>query len=274
MDERRDPRPDDPRPQGPEAGTPGGPGAAPGPEGAEVREGAEGTAGTAAPGAGPGARVPLLSRVMVTPVLPRPRLRRLARLYVGLTLYGLSIALLIESDLGAMPWAVLDQGLALRTGLSIGTWTVIVGALLMLLWIPLRQKPGIGTLSNVVMIGATADLFLWLLPETGVLWVRVLGLLLGTLACALATGCYIGAALGPGPRDGIMTGLAGLGLSVRLARTVIEVAVVVVGFLLGGTVGLGTLVFAVAIGPLTQIFLPLFRMSENHPETPIRSGRG
>lgn len=241
MDERSEPRPDEFRPDGPEA------------------------RGAAAP------RPSLLSRVMITPVLPRPRLRRLVRLYVGLTLYGLSVALLIESDLGAMPWAVLDQGLALRTGLSIGTWTIIVGALLMLLWIPLRQKPGLGTLSNVVMIGATADLFLWLLPETGVLWIRVAGLLLGILACALATGYYIGAELGPGPRDGLMTGLAARGLSVRLARTVIEVAVVITGFLLGGTVGVGTLVFAVAIGPLTQIFLPLFRMSENLPETPIRS---
>ncbi len=248
MDERRDPRPDEFRPGGP-----------------------EGPAVPASPDLPPADRPSLLSRVMVTPALPRPRLRRLVRLYVGLTLYGLSVALLIESDLGAMPWAVLDQGLALRTGLSIGTWTIIVGALLMLLWIPLRQKPGIGTLSNVVMIGATADLFLWLLPETGVLWIRIAELLLGILACALATGYYIGAALGPGPRDGLMTGLAARGLSVRLARTVIEVAVVITGFLLGGTVGVGTLVFAVAIGPLTQIFLPLFRMSENHPETPIRS---
>ena len=220
---------------------------------------------------GPAPAPPLLGRVMITPPLPRPRLRRLVRLYVGLALYGLSVALLIKSDLGAMPWAVLDQGLSLRTGLSIGTWTIINGVLLMLLWIPLRQKPGIGTLSNVVMIGLTADLFLWLLPETGVLWIRAVELLAGTVVCAAATGCYIGAELGPGPRDGIMTGLAGLGLSVRSARTVIEVAVVATGFLLGGTVGVGTLVFAVAIGPLTQIFLPLFRMSENHPETPVRS---
>ncbi|MDE3720490.1 hypothetical protein PWG71_03755 [Nocardiopsis sp. N85] len=209
---------------------------------------------------------------MITPVLPRPRLRRLVRLYVGLTLYGLSVALLIESGLGAMPWAVLDQGLALRTGLSVGTWTVIVGALLMLLWIPLRQKPGLGTLSNVIVVGVTADLFLWLLPETGVPWIRVGELLVGILACAMATGCYIGAGLGPGPRDGLMTGLAALGISVRLARTGIEALVVVTGFLLGGTVGVGTLLFAVTIGPLAQIFLPLFRMSENLPETPIRSG--
>ncbi|MFC6430222.1 YczE/YyaS/YitT family protein [Nocardiopsis tropica] len=209
---------------------------------------------------------------MITPVLPRPRLRRLVRLYAGLTLYGLSGALLVHSELGSMPWDVLHQGLARQTGLSIGTWSVLVGALLMLLWIPLRQKPGLGTLSNVVVVGMTVDLFLWLLPGTDSLMARVGLLVLGVLVCAIATGCYIGAGLGPGPRDGLMTGLAARGWSVRLARTVIEVSVVVTGVLLGGTVGVGTVVFAVAIGPLAQLFLPLLRMPDETPETPVPQG--
>lgn len=206
----------------------------------------------------------LVQRLLITPVLPRPRLRRLAQLYIGLYLYGLSGALLIRSDLGAMPWDVLHQGLSLQTGLSIGTWSIIVGTLLMLLWIPLRQKAGLGTLSNVVVIGLSVDLSLWLLPTTDLMPLRLLLLVLGVLVCAVATGCYIGVGLGPGPRDGLMTGLAGLGLSIRLARTLIEVTVALLGFLLGGTVGVGTVVFMLAIGPLAQVFLPLMRM----PETP------
>ncbi|GHD36784.1 membrane protein YczE [Nocardiopsis kunsanensis] len=211
----------------------------------------------------------LVQRLLITPVLPRPRLRRLAQLYVGLYLYGLSGALLLRSDLGAMPWDVLHQGLSLQTGLSIGTWSIIIGTLLMLLWIPLRQKAGLGTLSNVIVIGLSVDLSLWLLPTTDLMPLRLLLLALGVLVCAVATGCYIGVGLGPGPRDGLMTGLAGLGLSIRLARTLIEVTVALLGFLLGGTVGVGTVVFMLAIGPLTQVFLPLMRMSE--PPRPPRS---
>ena len=215
----------------------------------------------------------LVRRLLITPVLPRPRLRRLAQLYAGLYLYGLSGALLIRSDLGAMPWDVLHQGLSLRTGLSIGTWSVIVGALLILLWIPLRQRAGLGTLSNVVVIGVSVDLSLWLLPATDSLPLRILLLASGVLVCAVATGCYIGVGLGPGPRDGLMTGLAGLGLSIRLARTLIEVTVALSGFLLGGTVGVGTVVFMVTIGPLAQVFLPMMRMPEKTPESPTLSSR-
>ncbi|AFR08571.1 MULTISPECIES: membrane protein YczE [Nocardiopsis] len=210
----------------------------------------------------------LVDRVMITPVLPRPRLRRLAQLYLGLYLYGLSGALLIRSDLGAMPWDVLSQGLSNQTGLSIGTWSVIIGALIMLLWIPLRQKPGLGTLSNVIVIGVSVDLSLWLIPTTDFLPLQILLLISGVLVCAIATGCYIGVGLGPGPRDGLMTGLASLGLSIRLARTIIEVTVALLGFLMGGTVGLGTLVFMIAIGPLAQIFLPMMRMAEATPRVP------
>lgn len=222
---------------------------------------------TEQPPPGRGSATDLLSRVLITPVLPRPRLRRLAQLYTGLVLYGLSAALLVHAELGAMPWDVLHQGLSHQTGLSIGTWNVLVGAMLMLLWIPLRQKPGLGTLSNVIVVGLTMDLFLRLLPESDSLWVRVALLGLGVVVCAVATGCYIGARLGPGPRDGLMTGLAARGWSVRLARTVIEVVVVITGFLLGGTVGVGTLVFALAIGPLAHVFLPLLSMRERVEHT-------
>ncbi|WP_026119229.1 membrane protein YczE [Nocardiopsis ganjiahuensis] len=215
----------------------------------------------------------LARRLLITPVLPRPRLRRLTQLYAGLYMYGLSGALLIRSDLGAMPWDVLHQGLSLQTGLSIGTWSVLVGAMLILLWIPLRQKAGLGTLSNVVVVGMSVDLSLWLLPATDFLPLRVLLLVSGVLVCAVATGCYIGVGLGPGPRDGLMTGLAARGLSIRLARTLIEVTVALSGFLLGGTVGVGTVVFMVAIGPLAQVFLPMMRMPEETPESPTLSGR-
>lgn len=215
----------------------------------------------------------LVRRLLITPVLPRPRLRRLTQLYVGLYMFGLSGALLIRSDLGAMPWDVLHQGLSLQTGLSIGTWSVIVGALLILLWIPLRQKAGLGTLSNVVMVGVSVDLSLWLLPPTDSPPLRILLLVSGVLVCGIATGCYIGVGLGPGPRDGLMTGLAARGMSVRTARTLIEVTVALSGFLLGGTVGVGTLVFMVAIGPLAQVFLPMMRMPEETPESPTLSGR-
>ncbi|GIH77018.1 YczE/YyaS/YitT family protein [Planobispora longispora] len=186
---------------------------------------------------------------------------RLVRLYAGLMLYGAGIGLQIESHLGNDPWDVFHQGLSVRFGLSIGTWIIIVGAAAMLLWIPLRQKPGIGTLSNVVFLGLFADATIWLAPTPDSLAVRWAYLLFAVVAIAAATALYIGAGLGPGPRDGIMTGLVRLGLSIRLARTLIEVTVLAAGWLLGGTVGVGTLVFAVAIGPLTQFFMPRLRFS-------------
>ncbi|GIH99941.1 membrane protein YczE [Planobispora takensis] len=181
---------------------------------------------------------------------------RLLRLYAGLALYGAGIGLQIESRLGNDPWDVFHQGLSVRFGLSIGMWIIIVGAAAMLLWIPLRQKPGIGTVSNVVFLGLFADAAIWLAPTPDALAVRWTYLLFAIVAIAAATALYIGAGLGPGPRDGIMTGLVRLGLSIRVARTLIEVTVLAIGFLLGGTVGLGTVVFALAIGPLTQFFMP------------------
>jgi uncharacterized membrane protein YczE len=186
---------------------------------------------------------------------------RLARLYGGLALYGLGIGLQVESGLGNDPWDVFHQGVALRIGVSIGTVIIAVGALVMLLWIPLKQRPGIGTISNVVFLGLFADGAILLLPTPERLALQASYVALGVVAVALATVLYIGAGMGPGPRDGIMTGLVRLGLSVRLARFLIEVTVLAAGWLLGGTVGVGTLVFALAIGPLTQLFTRWFPLT-------------
>ncbi|MGV9307331.1 membrane protein YczE [Nonomuraea sp. NPDC003727] len=183
---------------------------------------------------------------------------RLVRLYGGLALYGIGIGLQVESNLGNDPWDVFHEGLAIRTGLTIGTWIIAVGALVMLLWIPLRQKPGIGTISNIVFLGLFADAAMFVLPAPGHWALAWTYLLVAIVAVALATVLYIGAGMGPGPRDGIMTGLIRLGLSVRLSRFLIEITVVAVGWLLGGTVGIGTLLFAVAIGPITQLFTRRF----------------
>ncbi|TNH27149.1 hypothetical protein FHG89_18895 [Micromonospora orduensis] len=186
--------------------------------------------------------------------------RRLSQLYVGLVLYGVSMALMVRSDLGLDPWDVFHQGLAERTGLSFGTVTIGVGALVLLLWIPLRQRPGLGTVSNVVVIGLVVDATLALLPAGGPLGVRIALLVTGIVVNGAATGLYLGAQLGPGPRDGLMTGFVARrpGWSVRLVRTVIEVTVLALGWLLGGTVGVGTVAYALAIGPLAHLFIPVF----------------
>ena len=183
---------------------------------------------------------------------------RLLQLYVGLVCFGVSLALMLRADLGLGPWDVLHQGVAGRIGVPIG-WVVIgVGAAVMLAWIPLRERPGVGTLSNVVVVGLVVDAALGQLPAPGPLPVRVTFLVVGIVGTAIGTGLYVGAGLGPGPRDGLMTGLARRGWSVRLVRTGIEVAVLAVGVVLGGSVGVGTIAFALGIGPLVQFALPLF----------------
>src|SRR5262245_23481003 len=183
-------------------------------------------------------------------------LRRLVNLYTGLVLFGVSMALMLESGLGLDPWDVFHQGLAQRTGLSIG-WIVIgVGTLVLLLWIPLRQRPGIGTVSNAVVVGLAVDAALAALPEPRQIALRAGFLVTGIVTNGIATGLYIGAGLGPGPRDGLMTGLARRGHSIRLVRTAIELSVLAIGWLLGGTVGAGTVLYAVSIGPLAQYFIP------------------
>ena len=186
--------------------------------------------------------------------------RRLAQLLVGLTLYGVSMAMMVRSTLGLDPWDVLHAGIAAHVPLSFGQVTIVVGALVLLLWVPLRQWPGLGTLANVVVIGLAADAGLALIPAPESLWTRVPLLVVGIVLNGIAGGLYIGSQLGPGPRDGLMTGLvARTGVSVRVIRTGIELTVLTTGWLLGGTVGVGTVVYALAIGPLTQAFLPLVR---------------
>ncbi|MFI9175767.1 YitT family protein [Streptomyces lincolnensis] len=185
--------------------------------------------------------------------------RRLIQLYAGLALYGASSALLVEAGLGLEPWNVLHQGLAELTGLTIGVVSIIVGAAVLLLWIPLRQRPGLGTVSNVFVVGIAMDGALAVVPEVHGLTARIPLLVAGIVLNGAATGLYIAARFGPGPRDGLMTGLhRRTGRSIRLMRTGIEVAVVVTGFVLGGTIGVGTLLYAVSIGPLAQLFLRVF----------------
>ncbi|MEU0136347.1 hypothetical protein ABZ172_20290 [Streptomyces sp. NPDC006296] len=187
--------------------------------------------------------------------------RRLAHLSVGLALYGASSALLVRAGLGLEPWGVLHQGLSGRTGVSIGVVSIVVGAVVLLLWIPIRQRPGLGTVSNVFVVGIAMDATLALVPEIHGLGARIPVMAAGVVLNGAATGLYISARFGPGPRDGLMTGLNRLtGRSVRLVRTAIEVAVVVTGFLLGGSLGVGTVLYALAIGPLAQLFLRLFAL--------------
>jgi uncharacterized membrane protein YczE len=184
--------------------------------------------------------------------------RRLVQLYVSLVVYGISMALMIRSELGNMPWDVLHQGLAEQLGLPFGTVIVLVGTLVLLAWWPLRERPGLGTISNVVVISVVIDPALAIVPESGDLAARVGLAVAGVVLNGAATAAYIGVHFGPGPRDGLMTGLVRVtGASVRFVRTAIEVAVVVTGFLLGGTLGAITVLYALAIGPLTQLFLPL-----------------
>ncbi|EST24692.1 hypothetical protein N566_24895 [Streptomycetaceae bacterium MP113-05] len=183
----------------------------------------------------------------------------MVQLYVGLVLYGASAALMVRAGLGLGPWDVLHQGVAELTGISMGVVSVVVGALVLLLWVPLRQRPGLGTVSNVFVVGLAVDATLWATPAPEALGVRVPLLVAGVVLNAAATGLYISARFGPGPRDGLMTGLhAATGVSVRLVRTGIEVAVLAAGWLLGGSVGVGTVLYALAIGPLAQFFLRVF----------------
>jgi uncharacterized membrane protein YczE len=199
---------------------------------------------------------------MFTTGLPR----RLIQLYVGLVAYGASSGLQVRAGLGLDPWDVFHQGVANRLHVSIGAVVIGVGALVLLAWIPLRQRPGLGTISNVVVLGVALDATLWVVPTPHLLALRIAYLVAGIGLCGLATGLYIGARFGPGPRDGLALGLSRVsGRSIRLVRTGVELSVLALGWLLGGTVGFGTLAFAVTIGPLTQVFLPLFTIAQPAP---------
>jgi uncharacterized membrane protein YczE len=191
--------------------------------------------------------------------------RRLAQLYAGLVLYGVSMALMVRSSLGVMPWDVLHQGLSRQLGWSLGLVTIVVGALVLLAWIPLRERPGLGTLSNVVVVGLAVDAALAVLPAPAGLPGRVAFGGLGIVLNGVATAAYIGVDLGPGPRDGLMTGLVRrTGGPLGLVRTAIEVAVVATGWLLGGTLGVVTVLYALTIGPMVHVLLP--RLAVAPPE--------
>lgn len=207
----------------------------------------------------------MLAALTQVPVTVSP-LRRVPQLLAGLWLYGASMALQIRATLGLDPWDVLHEGLTKITGLSFGTITALVGVVVLLCWIPLRQRPGVGTVSNVIVIGVAVDVSLAILPNPAELLPRILFLTAGIVLNGLASAVYIGARLGPGPRDGLTTGFcARTGTSLRLVRTVVELTVLVIGWLLGGTIGVGTVLYAVTIGPLTQAFLPLVTWVSGRP---------
>lgn len=200
--------------------------------------------------------------------------RRILQLFVGLFLYGLAIAMMIQAGVGISPWDVLSQGVSLQTGLPFGLVTNLIGLVVLLLWIPIRQRPGIGTVLNVLIIGPSAEVGLAVLPQPDALWAQVLLFAGGLVLLAVATGLYIGARFGPGPRDGLMTGIhERFGVRIWIVRTVIEGSVLTIGWLLGGNVGLGTVAFALLIGPLVGVMLPWLRVPDAAPRGPGGAGR-
>ena len=185
-------------------------------------------------------------------------LRRSVLLAVGLVLYGLSLTLLLRADLGLSPWDVFHEGFADALGWSLG-WTIVLTSFIVLsLWIPIRERPGVGTIANAIVVGLSVELFTDVIPTTDHPWLQWLLLALGIVGNGIATGMYIGAGMGPGPRDGLMTGIARRRGSIRVVRTSIEIVVLLTGIALGGTFGIGTILYAVTIGPLAQVFLPIF----------------
>ncbi|MFF2273024.1 YitT family protein [Agromyces sp. NPDC058136] len=196
-------------------------------------------------------------------------LRRIPQLLIGLVLYGIADAMLIRAALGVDPWTVFAQGLSNLTGIGIGWLTNLIGLAVLLLWIPLRQKPGLGTVLNILLIGPSIELGLWFIQTPPELWQQILLFTGGLLLLAVASGLYIGSRFGPGPRDGLMTGIhARTGWPIWVGRTIVEVSVLAIGWLLGGDVGLGTVAFAILIGPLCGFTLPFFRVPEKAKRMP------
>lgn len=192
--------------------------------------------------------------------------RRLIQLNIGLVLFGFGIAMMLQSDLGLPPWDVLHQGLSEQFGLSVGIWSIIISFVVLLAWIPLREKYGLGTVLNAIIIGVVIDVGVLVIPAPGSLVWRIILVVGGIVLIGLASGMYIGANLGPGPRDGLMTAIARRGPSIRVTRWGIEVGVLIAGILMGGTFGVGTIAFAVFIGPIVQFFLPRWSIDTGRPE--------
>jgi len=190
----------------------------------------------------------------MTGACDRP-VERATRLLLGLVLFGLALATLVKADLGLDPWNVFTQGLARQLGLSLGQTTVIVSVLLLLVWIPLGERPGLGTISNALIVGPVVDLGLEIIPAPDQLGGQIAYMVAAIVGTAIATGLYVGAGWGPGPRDGLMTGLAARGVPIALARAGVEITVLIVGWFLGGSVGVATVLFAITIGPLVKIAL-------------------
>jgi uncharacterized membrane protein YczE len=199
--------------------------------------------------------------MILAPLPSTRRTRRFVQLLGGLILYGFSDGLLVRANLGLDPWDVLQQGLSRTIGLAIGTWSIIVSAGVLLLWIPLHQRPGVGTICNIFVIGLVINITISEFPEPRTLLLRFIVLFVAIALNGIATGAYIGAELGPGPRDGLTLGIAARGVSIRLVRTIIELSVLIAGWFLGGTVGIGTLFYALLIGPITHVTIPRFRLS-------------
>lgn len=189
------------------------------------------------------------------------------QLVVGLVAYGFGIALMLQSGLGVPPWDVLHQGLSERFGLTVGIWSIIVSVFVLALWIPIREPYGIGTLLNALIIGVSIDVFALIIPIPGAMAWRITLLVAGIVIIGLASGMYIGAKLGPGPRDGLMTGISKYGPSVRLTRTTIEIVVLAIGWLLGGTFGVGTVAFALFIGPIVQLSFRIWPLEAVRPQS-------
>jgi uncharacterized membrane protein YczE len=192
--------------------------------------------------------------------IPSSLIRRVGQCVVGLIIAGTGVALIVDADIGLAPWDVLHKGISRHTGIGVGTVIIIVGFALLALWIPLRVRPGLGTILNAVLIGGTVNVVLPHLPEPDNFALQLVEMAAGVVAFGIGTALYIGAGLGPGPRDGLMTGIAARGYSLRLVRTGIEITVLATGWVLGGSVGLGTAVFALSIGPIVHHFLGVFGM--------------
>lgn len=203
---------------------------------------------------------------MFIPIRGANLARRFLQLFIGLTLFGAGIGIMLQSRLGLSPWDVLHEGLAKHFGLTVGVWSIIVSFLVLVAWLPLGERYGIGTVLNAVVIGVVIDATVALVPEAESRVVGMLLMALGIVTIGLGSGLYIGANLGPGPRDGLMTAISRRGPSLRLTRSVLEVAALVAGWVLGGTVGVGTVAFAFLIGPLVQFFLPRWTVDTGRPE--------